>query len=147
MPVNPLLAAYLDESKRRQFVDSMAEVKVRFGEVIMRHGAHAQPAALGLCAYRTSKTASAAPRAGDKGNNYYIIKEGTCDVVVPPSAVGEQQVSRTITAGGSCGELALLTGQTRSATITVRPAAPQPRRQASLGRPALPRGRRHPRRR
>jgi len=70
----------------------MAEVKVRFGEVIMRHG--------------------------DKGNNYYMIKEGTCDVVVPPSTVGESQVSRTITAGGSCGELALLTGQNRSATIT-----------------------------
>jgi len=51
-----------------------------------------------------------------------MIKEGTCDVVVPPSSVGESQVSRTITAGGSCGELALLTGQTRSATITVRPA-------------------------
>ena len=91
---------------------------------------------------------SPAPNAGDKGNNYYMIKEGTCDVVVPPSSVGESQVSRTITAGGSCGELALLTGQTRSATITVR-AGPLPRaaQQGSRHRLALPRGRRHPRRR
>jgi len=52
MPPNPLLAAYLSEAARRNFVDSMAEVKVRFGEVIMRHGARAaallQPMTTGI---------------------------------------------------------------------------------------------------
>ena len=92
MPPNPLLTAYLDESRCRQFVDSMAEVKVKFGEVIMRHG--------------------------DKGNNFYMIKEGTAEVSVPPVAPGEPPVTRTLSAGSSCGELALLTGKLRSATIT-----------------------------
>ena len=38
MPPNPLLCAYLDEAARRNFVDSMMEVVVKEGEVIMRQG-------------------------------------------------------------------------------------------------------------
>ena len=90
MPETPLLLNYLDQDGRRAFVDSMAEVKVKQGEVIMRDG--------------------------DKGNNFYVIKEGSCDVVVPDQNAGKKV--RTIEAGGSCGELSLLTGKPRSATIT-----------------------------
>ena len=57
-----------------------------------------------------------AAAAGDKGNNYYVIKEGTCDVMVT-DANGEMKHVRTLSAGNSCGELSLLTGQPRSATI------------------------------
>jgi len=94
MPSNPLLCAYLDEKAQRAFVDSMMEVKVKQGEVIMRQG--------------------------DKGNNFYMIKEGTCEVEVKESDEGTQ--SRTIGAGGSCGELSLLTGKPRSASITATSA-------------------------
>ena len=74
-------------------VDSMAEVKVKQGEVIMRDG--------------------------DKGNNFYVIKEGTCDVMVTDES-GDMKHVRTLSAGNSCGELSLLTGNPRSATIQVR---------------------------
>ena len=45
-----------------------------------------------------------------------MIKEGTCDVMVTDAA-GEMKHVRTLSAGNSCGELSLLTGQPRSATI------------------------------
>jgi len=89
MPPNPLLSAYLDENQCRMFVDSMMEVKVKQGEVIMRQG--------------------------DKGNNFYLVKEGTCEVNVQ-EADGTIQ-TRTIGAGGGCGELSLLTLKPRTATI------------------------------
>lgn len=86
-----LLAKYLaDENDRRRFVDGMAEVKVKQEEVIMRQG--------------------------DKGNNFYIIKSGTCDVWIADST-GERTCVRGLAAGSVCGELSLLTGMPRSASI------------------------------
>ena len=90
MPPVSLLCHYLDEQKRREFVDGMAEVKVKCEEVIMRQN--------------------------DKGNNFYLIKDGTCDVWVA-DASGERKNTRTLTAGSWCGELSLLTGKPRSASI------------------------------
>ena len=91
MPPITLLAHYIEDvDQRRTFVDSMAEVKVKQEEVIMRQG--------------------------DKGNNFYIIKSGTCDVwIADPS--GERSNARTLQAGSWCGELSLLTGNARSASI------------------------------
>ena len=90
MPPVQLLCHYLDDDARRKFVDSMAEVKVKQEEVIMRQG--------------------------DKGNNFYLIKAGTCDVWVA-DAYGERKNVRSLTAGGWCGELSLLTAKQRSASI------------------------------
>ena len=90
MPPVDLLCHYLSEQKRREFVDGMAEVKVKCEEVIMRQN--------------------------DKGNNFYLIKAGTCDVWVA-DASGERKNTRTLTAGSWCGELSLLTGKPRSASI------------------------------
>ena len=91
MPPVALLCNYLDdEEERRGFVDSMAEVKVKQEEVIMRQG--------------------------DKGNNFYLIKAGTCDVWVADSS-GERRNVRSLAAGSWCGELSLLTGKPRSASI------------------------------
>ena len=53
--------------------------------------------------------------AGDKGNNFYVIKEGTAEVTLT-DASGTKHV-RTLSAGNSCGELSLLTGEPRSATV------------------------------
>eukprot|EP00308_Calcidiscus_leptoporus_P008285 CAMPEP_0119357114 /NCGR_PEP_ID=MMETSP1334-20130426/5566_1 /TAXON_ID=127549 /ORGANISM="Calcidiscus leptoporus, Strain RCC1130" /LENGTH=889 /DNA_ID=CAMNT_0007371295 /DNA_START=176 /DNA_END=2845 /DNA_ORIENTATION=+ len=90
MPPNPMLSAYLDEAARRKFVDSMMEVVVQQGEVIMRQG--------------------------DKGNNFYLVKEGLLEVEVKEEDGSVKK--NKIVAGGGCGELALLTGQPRAATIT-----------------------------
>ena len=91
MPPVALLMNYLDDDDtRRGFVDSMAEVKVKQEEVIMRQG--------------------------DKGNNFYLIKSGTCDVWIADSA-GERRNVRSLAAGSWCGELSLLTGKPRSASI------------------------------
>ncbi|EOD40173.1 hypothetical protein EMIHUDRAFT_69788, partial [Emiliania huxleyi CCMP1516] len=113
MPANSLLCAYLEEDARRNFVDSAAEVKVRRNEVIMRQG--------------------------DKGNNFYLIKAGTCEVLIAeadgtssrrqlgPGAAGPRASPRVpepltlpagIRVGSSCGELALITGNPRCATVT-----------------------------
>lgn len=91
MPPCALLHNYMDtDEERRGFVDSMAEVQVKQQEVIMRQG--------------------------DKGNNFYLIKSGTCDVWMADSA-GERRNVRSLTAGSWCGELSLLTGKPRSASI------------------------------
>ena len=90
MPPCELLCQYLEEDKRREFVDGMAEVRVKCEEVIIRQN--------------------------DKGNNFFIIKEGTCDVWVA-DAEGERKNTRTLSAGSWCGELSLLTGNARSASI------------------------------
>lgn len=143
MPPNALLCAYLDDRARREFVDSSSEVKVKRGEVIMRQGAcslwrKAACAAAGrlrptsapetetrgagadrLC--RTCADARPPTAPGDKGNNFYLIKGGTCEV-----AVAEEDGSTShkhLGPGGSCGELSLLTGNSRSATVTVRAMA------------------------
>jgi hypothetical protein len=57
--------------------------------------------------------------AGDKGNNFYLIKSGTCDVWIA-DASGERRNMRTLQAGAWFGELSLLTGNPRSASIMVR---------------------------
>jgi len=90
MPPVSLLCHYLDDDQRRGFVDSMAEVKVGQNEVIMRQG--------------------------DKGNNFYLIKSGTCDVWIADKD-GERKNVRSLSAGSWCGELSLLHLKTRSASI------------------------------
>lgn len=52
-------------------------------------------------------------RQGDKGNNFYIVKSGCLEVNASGQAV------RHLIAGTMCGELSIITGATRSATVTV----------------------------
>ena len=77
--------------------------------------------------------------SGDKGNNFYLIKAGTCEVLIAeadgtssrrqlgPGAAGPRASPRVpeplthpagIRVGSSCGELALITGNPRCATVT-----------------------------
>lgn len=53
-------------------------------------------------------------RQGDEGDNFYVVDSGMCDVIV-----NEECVS-TITQGGSFGELALIYGTPRAASIKTR---------------------------
>ena len=57
-------------------------------------------------------------RQGDAGDSFYIIKSGKVDVVVEKSP-GEQVVVATLGPGNFFGEMSLLTGAVRTASIHV----------------------------
>ncbi len=58
-------------------------------------------------------------RQGDEGDSFYIIRDGRVDVVVEKAA-GESAVVATLGAGNFFGEMSLLTGATRTASIQVK---------------------------
>ena len=58
-------------------------------------------------------------RQGDPGDSFYIIKKGTVEVVVE-KAGGETAVVASLGAGNFFGEMSLLTGAVRTASIRVR---------------------------
>ena len=72
--------------------------------------------ALGGWVHCTPRCCRCRRAAGDKGNNFYLIKEGTAEVMLT-DASGETKHVRTLSSGNSCGELSLLTGSPRSATV------------------------------
>jgi putative ABC transport system ATP-binding protein len=57
-------------------------------------------------------------RQGDPGDKFYLIRKGSCDVVKEED--GAVQVLRTLGVGDFFGEIALLTGKPRTATIVAR---------------------------
>lgn len=58
-------------------------------------------------------------RQGDAGDSFYIIKRGTVDVIVE-KAGGDGVVVATLGPGNIFGEMSLLTGAVRTATIRVK---------------------------
>lgn len=64
-------------------------------------------------------TGEAPVRQGEPGNSFYIIKSGRVDVVVEKSS-GERAVVATLGAGNFFGEMSLLTGAVRTASIHVK---------------------------
>lgn len=58
-------------------------------------------------------------RQGEAGDSFYIIKQGRVDVVVE-SAPGERAVVATLGPGDFFGEMSLLTGAARAASIRVK---------------------------
>jgi small-conductance mechanosensitive channel/CRP-like cAMP-binding protein len=58
-------------------------------------------------------------RQGDPGNSFYIIKRGTVDVIVE-KAGGDGVVVATLGPGNFFGEMSLLTGAVRTASIRVK---------------------------
>lgn len=58
-------------------------------------------------------------RQGDAGDSFYIIKKGSVDVIVE-KAGGEGVVVATLGPGNFFGEMSLLTGAARTATIRVK---------------------------
>jgi putative peptide zinc metalloprotease protein len=58
-------------------------------------------------------------RQGDRADAFYVIREGTLDVI-EENDDGTEQVVQTLGAGESFGELGLVTGARRNATIRAR---------------------------
>ena len=58
-------------------------------------------------------------RQGDDGENYYIVKEGTCEVIVNKAGTG-MTVVETLGPDASFGELALMYNSPRAATIRAK---------------------------
>ncbi|KAJ1631191.1 cyclic nucleotide-binding-like protein [Pavlovales sp. CCMP2436] len=56
-------------------------------------------------------------RQGDRGNNFYLVKDGQCEVVVEKKD-STATVVRRLAAGSSCGEMAILNDAPRSATVS-----------------------------
>jgi len=58
-------------------------------------------------------------KQGEPGNSFYIIKSGTVDVIVEKSR-GESAIVATLGPGNFFGEMSLLTGAARTASIMVK---------------------------
>ena len=58
---------------------------------------------------------------GDLGDSVYVIEEGECDVLQEENG-GSQKLLATLKAGDYFGEMALLSDQSRNATIQARTA-------------------------
>lgn len=61
-------------------------------------------------------------RQGDPADRFYVIAEGTAEVTQTPAAGGPAVVLRTMGAGEAFGEIGLLAGSRRTATVTARSA-------------------------
>jgi CRP-like cAMP-binding protein len=57
-------------------------------------------------------------RQGDAGDKFYLIRKGSCEVVQEDG--GAVRVLRTLGVGDFFGEIALITGKPRTATIVAR---------------------------
>jgi hypothetical protein len=68
---------------------------------------------------------SAAHVIGDEGDNFYVVESGTCEVWKSIDG-NEPELVLTIAEGGSFGELALIYGTQRAASVKVCPPLPPP---------------------
>jgi cAMP-dependent protein kinase regulator len=59
-------------------------------------------------------------RQGDAGDNFYCVAYGEYDVSVVDSVIGGSTKVAEVANGGSFGELALMYGSPRAATVTAR---------------------------
>ncbi|KJE92569.1 protein kinase, variant [Capsaspora owczarzaki ATCC 30864] len=86
-----ILFSHMDDDERSDVFDSMFLVEHKAGDVIIQQG--------------------------DEGDNFYVIDSGDVDVYV--AATGDQPIT-SISDGGSFGELALIYGTPRAATIKAK---------------------------
>jgi len=86
-----VLFQHLEEAELNTVLDSMFEVKPSAAEIIIQQG--------------------------DEGDNFYVIDSGTVEVLISKEGGGDPEKVSEITDGGSFGELALIYGTPRAATI------------------------------
>jgi cAMP-dependent protein kinase regulator len=86
-----VLFQHLEDHELNAVLDAMFKVEPKAGTVIIQQG--------------------------DEGDNFYVIHSGTTEVLIGDEAGGEPNKVSEITDGGSFGELALIYGTPRAATI------------------------------
>ncbi len=91
-----IMFAHLDADERQQVFDAMFQVDFDAGSVIIQQG--------------------------DDGDNFYVIDTGTCDIYVQKPGDAEPTLVLSLDAGGSFGELALIYGSPRAATVKAKTA-------------------------
>lgn len=89
-----VLFQHLEAAELKMVLDAMFPVNPKAGEVVIQQG--------------------------DEGDNFYVIDSGTTEVLITGADGGEPQVVSSITDGGSFGELALIYGTPRAATIRAK---------------------------
>mmetsp|Transcript_5969 Transcript_5969/g.22654 ORF Transcript_5969/g.22654 Transcript_5969/m.22654 type:complete len:647 (-) Transcript_5969:68-2008(-) len=87
---NNVLFKYLEEDDKQTIYDAMFEKKYKAGETIITQGAD--------------------------GDNFYVVDSGECEIFQKGDD-GEEKLIKTTVAGDSFGELALIYGQPRAATV------------------------------
>lgn len=85
-----ILFAHLEEEERKEVFDAMNEVEFKEGDIIIRQG--------------------------DEGDNFYVVKEGECEIWVSKDGAPAERVMN-VGPSGSFGELALIYGTQRAATV------------------------------
>jgi cAMP-dependent protein kinase regulator len=119
-----ILFKHLEEDERISIVDAMAEVIVPAGTTIIRQGSHSFFFLLMLSIFFLFPffffLSPWNHHTGDEGDNFYVIGEGDVDVFVSKDG-GEAKYVCTIGKDGSFGELALIYGSPRAATVKVNP--------------------------
>lgn len=89
-----IMFAHLDADERQQVFDAMFQVDFDAGSVIIQQG--------------------------DDGDNFYVIGQGTCDIYVQKPGDEQPALVLSLDAGGSFGELALIYGSPRAATVKAK---------------------------
>jgi cAMP-dependent protein kinase regulator len=91
-----ILFQHLENDELNGVLDAMFEVNAQAGEAIIQQG--------------------------DEGDNFYVIDTGTTEVIIDKEDGGEPVTVSEITDGGAFGELALIYGTPRAATIKAKTA-------------------------
>jgi cAMP-dependent protein kinase regulator len=91
--IGNVLFQHLEEDELADVLNAMFEVKPKAGEIIIQQG--------------------------DEGDNFYVIDTGLTEVIID-SGDGDPKVVSEIAKGGSFGELALIYGTPRAATIKAK---------------------------
>jgi len=88
-----IMFSHLEDDQRAEVFGAMFEVFFKAGDIIIRQG--------------------------DEGDNFYVVAEGVCDVYVSKQG-GEPALVTSYTLGGAFGELALIYGSPRAATVKAK---------------------------
>lgn len=89
-----VLFQHLEESELKSVLDAMFEVSPKAGDIIIQQG--------------------------DEGDNFYVIDKGTTEVLISSEDGGEPNIVGEVKDGGCFGELALIYGTPRAATIRAK---------------------------
>jgi small-conductance mechanosensitive channel/CRP-like cAMP-binding protein len=112
--ITPETAFAEQERKTAEIMGLMAKVEI-FSPLSTEELKHL----VGQICVKPYATGEAPVRQGEPGNSFYIIKSGRVDVVVEKSP-GETSVVASLGPGNFFGEMSLLTGAARTASIQVR---------------------------